>query len=165
MAWCFSTRASVATVLTTHPCVSRCLRINVEQPPCHHLNQSSTQKFICIPRPLWIDITLYTNWVFSMTNQPGKCKHISKFLFYTLQDNCGTNIVTHYDNGIKPRQVYSPQRFIDSYDATTKMKIITNIFMKKKRLLFLYFIGYLPLSQITFRDKIFFSLSKTFDPF
>ena len=26
MAWCFSTRASVATVLTTHPCVSRCLR-------------------------------------------------------------------------------------------------------------------------------------------
>ena len=29
MAWCFSTRASVATVLTTHPCVSRCLRVNV----------------------------------------------------------------------------------------------------------------------------------------
>ena len=25
MAWCFSTRASVATVLTMHPCVSRCL--------------------------------------------------------------------------------------------------------------------------------------------
>ena len=25
MAWCFSTRASVATVLTTHPCISRCL--------------------------------------------------------------------------------------------------------------------------------------------
>ena len=29
MAWCFSTRASVATVLTTHPCVSRCLRVNL----------------------------------------------------------------------------------------------------------------------------------------
>ena len=27
MAWCFSTRASVATVLTTHPCISRCLRV------------------------------------------------------------------------------------------------------------------------------------------
>ena len=27
MAWCFSTRASVATALTTHPCVSRCLRV------------------------------------------------------------------------------------------------------------------------------------------
>ena len=27
MAWCFSTRASVATVLTTHPCGSRCLRV------------------------------------------------------------------------------------------------------------------------------------------
>ena len=28
MAWCFSTRASVATVLTTHPCFSQCLRVN-----------------------------------------------------------------------------------------------------------------------------------------
>ena len=28
MAWCFSTRASVSTVLTTHPCISRCLRVN-----------------------------------------------------------------------------------------------------------------------------------------
>ena len=27
-AWCFSMRASVATVLTMHPCVSRCLRVN-----------------------------------------------------------------------------------------------------------------------------------------
>ena len=27
MAWCFSTRTSVATVLTTHPCVSRCLMV------------------------------------------------------------------------------------------------------------------------------------------
>ena len=29
MTWCFSTRASVAAVLTTHPCVSRCLRVNI----------------------------------------------------------------------------------------------------------------------------------------
>ena len=28
MAWCFSTKASVATVLTMHPCVSWCLRVN-----------------------------------------------------------------------------------------------------------------------------------------
>ena len=28
MAWCFSTRASVATVLTMHPCVSHSLRFN-----------------------------------------------------------------------------------------------------------------------------------------
>ena len=27
MAWCLSTRASVATVLTTHPCISQCLRV------------------------------------------------------------------------------------------------------------------------------------------
>ena len=30
MAWCFSTKASVATVLTMHPCISRCLRVNSE---------------------------------------------------------------------------------------------------------------------------------------
>ena len=30
MAWCISTRASVATVLTMQPCVSRCLRVNTE---------------------------------------------------------------------------------------------------------------------------------------
>ena len=29
MAWCFSTRSSVATVLTAHPCVSRCLRVKL----------------------------------------------------------------------------------------------------------------------------------------
>ena len=29
MAWCFSTRASVATLLTTHPCVSRCSRVKL----------------------------------------------------------------------------------------------------------------------------------------
>ena len=28
MTWCFSTRALVATVLTMHPCVSLCLRVN-----------------------------------------------------------------------------------------------------------------------------------------
>ena len=29
MAWCFSTRASVATLQITHPCVSSCLWVNV----------------------------------------------------------------------------------------------------------------------------------------
>ena len=28
MVWCFSTRASVATLLNTHPCVSSCLGVN-----------------------------------------------------------------------------------------------------------------------------------------
>ena len=37
MAWCFSTRASVATVLTTHPCVSRCLRVKGTPNPCIRL--------------------------------------------------------------------------------------------------------------------------------
>ena len=38
MAWCFSTRASVATVLTTHPCTSRCLRVNLHTPLRHVCN-------------------------------------------------------------------------------------------------------------------------------
>ena len=29
MAWCFGTRASVATVLTMHPCISQCLRVKI----------------------------------------------------------------------------------------------------------------------------------------
>ena len=41
MTWCFSTRASVATMLTTHPCVSRCLRVNQSH---HILCQIATLK-------------------------------------------------------------------------------------------------------------------------
>ena len=43
MAWCFSTRASVATVLTTHPCVSRCLRVNWSYSIIHSLNRCHDQ--------------------------------------------------------------------------------------------------------------------------
>ena len=35
MAWCFSTRASVATVLTTHPCISQCLRVKLRENGSH----------------------------------------------------------------------------------------------------------------------------------
>ena len=31
MSWCFSTRASVATVLSMHPCVSSCLGVNAKE--------------------------------------------------------------------------------------------------------------------------------------
>ena len=44
MAWCFSTRASVATVLTTHPCVSWCLRVNYP----YHLSFGTWLKWECI---------------------------------------------------------------------------------------------------------------------
>ena len=42
MAWCFSTRASVATVLTTHPSVSWCLRVRDMQHEfsCHVYQQA-----------------------------------------------------------------------------------------------------------------------------
>ena len=39
MAWCFSTRASVATVLTMDPCISRCLRVNKRGPWCVILSE------------------------------------------------------------------------------------------------------------------------------
>ena len=38
MAWCFSTRTSVATVLTTHPCVSRCLRVKMVSHKCYGIS-------------------------------------------------------------------------------------------------------------------------------
>ena len=41
MAWCFSTRASVATVLTTHPCVSQCLRVK------HHIHIQKLPMYTC----------------------------------------------------------------------------------------------------------------------
>ena len=46
MALCFSTRTSVATVLTTHPCVSRCLRVN-------WISDNS-----------WIGVTISIFWMF-----------------------------------------------------------------------------------------------------
>ena len=57
MVWCFSTRASVATVLTTHPCVSRCLRVN---PIAHlHANTHKRHPIACLLRQdmgclLWV---------------------------------------------------------------------------------------------------------------
>ena len=56
MAWCFSTRASVARVLTTHPCISRCLRVKI-----HQLGIGGTQKTgRCEPKSL-IDMMTSSN--------------------------------------------------------------------------------------------------------
>ena len=52
MAWCFSTRASEATVLTTHPCVSRCLRVNIPIFCCGCLSYPSTHSWIFFPKTL-----------------------------------------------------------------------------------------------------------------
>ena len=54
MAWCFSTRASVVTMLSTHPCISSCLWVKLFQVPRHsiyhkhspHLFWSFISKFI-----------------------------------------------------------------------------------------------------------------------
>ena len=55
MAWC--TRASVATVLTTHPCVSRCLRVNtlkLRPNDCHFPDYIF--KCIFLNENIWISI-------------------------------------------------------------------------------------------------------------
>ena len=54
MAWCFSTRASVATVLNTHPCVSRCLRVNSSS---LFFPGSVTEVDIIVHRWYWITIS------------------------------------------------------------------------------------------------------------
>ena len=62
MVWCFSTRASVATVLTTHPCVSRCLRVKVL---ISHWNLAVISVFVllrCLPN--------FSDWKTITTNLP-----------------------------------------------------------------------------------------------
>ena len=63
MAWCFSTRASVATVLTTHSCVSQCLRVNTLRPRqngCHFADDIF--KCILLNENVWIAIRI--SWKF-----------------------------------------------------------------------------------------------------
>ena len=60
MAWCFSTRASVATVLTTHPCVSRCLRVNV-----HAIIHALNWKLICVWPQMFIKWWWQNGWPFA----------------------------------------------------------------------------------------------------
>ena len=58
MAWCFSIRASVAMVLTTHPCVSRCLRVNNYIPPklwCKYLTHPPLDKMAAISQTIFSD--------------------------------------------------------------------------------------------------------------
>ena len=59
MAWCFSTRASVATVLTTHPCVPRRLGVKPNNTVTSTSNQTitySTHHYHCchFHWPLWL---------------------------------------------------------------------------------------------------------------
>ena len=50
MTWCFSTRASVATVLITHPCVSNCLWVK-HVPILIHIKDSGTKFMLYIQIP------------------------------------------------------------------------------------------------------------------
>ena len=78
MAWCFSTRASVATVLTTHPCVSRCLRVNT----CI-ANPIVEQRLVFISYPHW-------KFLVRFIIESEGCLHI-KMLSYQ-------NRITHYND-------------------------------------------------------------------
>ena len=51
MTWCFSTRASVTTVLTTHPCISWCLRVkkNMHLPSILFIHTLMTQSVEILP--------------------------------------------------------------------------------------------------------------------
>ena len=60
MAWCFSNRASVATVLTTHPCVSQCLGFNlgVLRLEWHPYLGIPCMSFPCISTQWWLSMSL-----------------------------------------------------------------------------------------------------------
>ena len=98
MAWCFSTRASVATVLTTHPCISQCLRVN-----CRDLNIAVPLMVIkvtfciaLIPQCQWRNCEEYVcNWPIKKTQHLHSVHQFSDILwpFNTLiclhiQSNC-----------------------------------------------------------------------------
>ena len=70
MAGCFSTRASEATVLTTHPCISRWLRVNV------HFDLSCFCSFCCWYWVLGVDkvILEYSSVIPRMLNPSGLCQ-------------------------------------------------------------------------------------------
>ena len=66
MACCFSTRASVAAVLTTHPCVSRCLR--VKHIVVVKMATSSTTFWSAFPWMQTIDPNFTDHWSTWSTN-------------------------------------------------------------------------------------------------
>ena len=69
MAWCFSTRASVATVLTTHPCVSRCLRVKKFRPITRTIGTSILANNVLKHQIIWMGNSNITH---------------HKFLFYSI---------------------------------------------------------------------------------
>ena len=60
MAWCFSTRASVATVLSMHTCASSCLRVKLAKPRIAYIvyNRNEKQTY-CEDTPAsWLPVLL-----------------------------------------------------------------------------------------------------------
>ena len=63
MAWCFSTRASVTTVLTMHPCVSRCLRVKmITILKLNFLPRLCLDLSLCRAGPLWARAGTVGQW-------------------------------------------------------------------------------------------------------
>ena len=92
MAWCFSTKASVATVLTTHPCVSQCLRVKLyglasfwKAPWCDFLIKNSDNA---------IDFSL-------MSCTPWHLGTITLLLWYLLQINGACVCQWHWDSKVQ----------------------------------------------------------------
>ena len=97
MAWCFSTRASVATLLNTHPCVSSCLGVktkkktphgspsqmsygmsimgNLEKCPRLHCTQQFTEKFTST-----CEVKVTSTFEVKVTVQACDCRHPAKAL-------------------------------------------------------------------------------------
>ena len=90
MACCFSTRASVATVLTTHPCVSRCLRVKhcfCTHPPLLFLHISASLGCFC-PRTNFEKLIgqftsdlLYMRFTYCIKDNQQGCSRHSNWFF------------------------------------------------------------------------------------
>ena len=74
MACCFSTRASVATVLTTHPCLSRCL--TVKHLICNKIDTLGNRGWNFKNRyhePLCFKMLVLQNWMMSFGGMTNGC--------------------------------------------------------------------------------------------
>ena len=87
MAWCFSTRTSVATVLIMHPCISWCLRVKETIHPLQILTDQHVLIYIPILMSQW-----WTQYLINLDYEMQFQYH--RFEIFHLQYSISTNVCT-----------------------------------------------------------------------
>ena len=101
MTWCFSTRASVATVLGTHQCISSCLWVNVSQ--CFSTRASAAtilNMHLCISSCLWVNLVSHF-MIYGIQNTIIPCSYHPTTLctMYNRVEECWTPTLGDHNRG------------------------------------------------------------------